>query len=109
MNELSAKTKREHFNIYADLWKDQTRFLSCCEGRVNNAFFHAMFRMGSEAAPWAFERLKTDVFFHLLLQEWFGFKDFEANGVMQKIQDGWLQWGRGMGLVPPDPPREHAL
>ena len=95
-------TKRQDFNVYADLWKDQTRFLSNTAAMKDNPFFRAMVMLGDEVVPWAMLRLKDDVFFHLVLEILVGHKDFQANGVMQKIQDGWLKWGREMGLLPLD-------
>lgn len=95
-----AYIDRAEFERLADEWEGEIEHLSLTSAMTIRHTFRRIMRIGSDAIPWAFERLRTNVFWHLVLERLVSDPPKPSiHGDMGRLKAIWIAWGEQHGYL----------
>ncbi len=102
-NVINAALEQE-FNTLAEQWRSETRHMSLAADKAANFHLHQIIGMGDKVLPLILQELQTkttDWFWALraIARQRAPAIPAEDQGVVRRIADIWIQWGRDNGYL----------
>lgn len=95
-----VKNTKEEFLRLAKQWKEETMYESSTRRMSMNYAYQEIIGMGQDALPWIFEALEKETdhwFWALFCITRQNPVPEEYRGMVQKMADHWLAWGKANG------------